>query len=255
MITNNKGKIRKHLLSPKLLDEIMNSGGGSGQANIAVRKYHQRITSDTNKIYIGTDHFSEKTDVLLVFRNSVYLENEIDYTFNPSDKTITRADGHNWEASSEIPTMFFFVCILNVPSADVKFDGSKLLDGTVTEDKLSNEVKQKLNKTVESLNGSKLENNSITEDKLDQSIKDKLNRPAARKYTHNYGTGDWSSSANDEMFTIRVTHNLNSEDLIVTGICSDTKRNIALSYRIIDVNNIEIELTKKINLRLVCYCL
>ena len=250
-MNNKKGKIRKHLLSPKLIDEIMNSKGENGQANIAIRKYNTTIATDTDKIYIGTDMFSDKTDVLLVFKNSIYLENEVDYTFNSSDKTISRVNGHNWEASEDSPTIFFFICILNVPSAEVKFDGTKILDNSISELQLSNELRQKLNKET----NVRIEDNSITEDKLDQALKTKLNNSTehVNKFIHDYTLEDWSNTANsDELYTITVNHNLNNEDIIVTGISKNTKRNIALSYRIIDNNNIEIELNEKTNLRLIC---
>lgn len=256
------GKIRKDLLSKKLIDELMNSGGGGGSSvNIAIRKYNKVITTSTNKVHIGTDYFSKTTDTLLVFKNSVYLEEDIDYTFNDSDKTISRANGKAWEATSEVPTTFFFICLMNIPSGDVRIDGNKLLDNTVPESKLTEDVKIKLNKSTEvsSLHGSKIENNSITEEKLSQAVKDKLNRPAGssvHKYAYNYNISNWSASPNsDEMYTIRVTHNLNNEDLVVTGINRDTNRNVALSHRVIDANNIELESTDKINLRLICYSL
>ena len=256
---SNKGKIRKNLLSPKLIDELMNSGGGgSGVANIAIRKHNETITSNTNKIFIGTEHFTNTTDTLLVFRNSVYLENDVDYTFNPSDKTISRADGHAWEASSEAPAIFFFICLLNVPTGDVKFDGSKILDDTISESKLSQEVKLKLN-NVPSITNKNIPDNTIEESKLNKTLRDKLNRPTGNiygKFAKDITTENWSSSPNtDEMYTCRIQHNLKTEDIILSAINKDTKTNVPISYKIIDNNNIEIEFVSRDRLRILCYAL
>lgn len=61
---------------------------------------------------------------------------------------------------------------------DNTVDGStKMKDSSITEAKLSQEVKEKLNNgAVESLDGSKLVDNSIPEDKLSQEVKQKLNK-------------------------------------------------------------------------------
>lgn len=60
--------------------------------------------------------------------------------------------------------------------------------------------------------------------------------------------GDWIQE--NDMYYKLVTHNLNSESLILAGINNDTKNSIQEIYTIIDSNNLKLYNDKKINLAL-----
>ncbi len=215
------GKINKYQLSKSLIDEILSGSGGGGTASISIKKFTRTINTPTNKIEIGSLYFTKETDHLLVFKNSVYLEEEVDYIIN-SDNTISKSDGTQWIASTNEPTVFNFICLMNIPE-EKELHGKKLVDHSVSENKLDIELRDKIN-NIRSSSTYLSSNNDIS-------------------------ITDWSEVNAEGLYTARLNHNLNSEDLMVTIIDKDTKRNIMFSCKSVDVNTIELEVTKKANVR------
>lgn len=224
MAINSKGKITKAQLSQSLIDELtMIAGTGSGAGSVAIKKYVKTITSNTDRVFIGNDYFDIETDHLLVFKNSVYLESDMDYVINQEDYTISPIEGE-WEASIDEPDVFNFICLMNAPG-DVMFSGSKLINESVTEDKLSSELQYKIN-NINTTTTYKAEKTTIL-------------------------VNEWSDSINEDgLYTTSFTHGLSSKDLIISGTDIDNGRNVVISYKIIDNNTISIEVAEKINLNL-----
>lgn len=267
MAINSKGKITKAQLSQSLIDELLAAAGSnSGGGSVAIKKYSKTITTNTDRVFIGNSFFTTDTDQLLVFKNSVYLELNEDYRLNQDDCTISPLSGV-WEATAEEPDTFNFICLMNAPG-DVLFSGAKLYNGTVTEEKLSLELQAEISRGAVagtrlvdgSVTGNKLSNNTITEDKLSPEVQEKLNTRGGsggedgvfHSYIETISTTGWSSTTNtDGMYTKTVTHGLNCNDnLIVSAIDTDTKRNIAVSYKVTGLNTIEVESDKKVNMKL-----
>lgn len=221
-MTRQYGKITKYQLSKSLIDEIIASGGaGGGTPLVSIKKFSKTITSSVNKIEIGSLYFSKETDQLLVFVNSVYLEDKLDYKIN-EDNTISKADGSDWIASEKEPCTFNFVCIMNIPDEEVELDGKKIVDGTISEEKLDEDLKRKINE-AKRIDTYATSNNDIEE-------------------------GEWSEGSNG-LYTATLTHNLNSEDLMVTVIDKKTKKNLMFSCESKNANTIELELAEKANVR------
>lgn len=221
-MTRQYGKITKYQLSKSLIDEIIASGGaGGGTPLVSIKKFSKTITSSVNKIEIGSLYFSKETDQLLVFVNSVYLEDKLDYKIN-EDNTISKADGSDWIASEKEPCTFNFVCIMNIPDEEVELDGKKIVDATISEEKLDEDLKRKINE-AKRIDTYATSNNDIEE-------------------------SGWSEGANG-LYTATLTHNLNSEDLMVTVIDKKTKKNLMFSCESKNSNTIELELAEKANVR------
>lgn len=226
MTTNPKGKITKAQLSKSLIDDLLETVSGG---SVAIKKHTDIITSNTSRVYIGNKLFDFKSDQLLVFKNSVYLEIGNDYILNEDDYTISPLSGM-WEASIKEPDTFNFICLINTPNGAL-FSGSKILNESITEDKLSLELQEKLN------TGSRIGDRSCV----------------SHSYIETVYISDWSSSIvnTDNMYTKTVTHGLNCNDnLIVYAIDTDTKRNITVSYKVIDENTIEVESDIEANIEL-----
>lgn len=120
------GKITVNELSPSLIEYFKtlikqeaggSSGGGSTTPTtnpVTYLKASQNLTSTGNTITIPTSFsFNKSTDLLFVFKNSVYLEENYDYTISSGSTTITAVDG-DWVGSVEEPTQFNFVVLKNV---------------------------------------------------------------------------------------------------------------------------------------------
>lgn len=120
------GKITVNELSPSLIEYFKtlikqeaggSSGGGSTTPTtnpVTYLKASQNLTSTGNTITIPTSFsFNKSTDLLFVFKNSVYLEENYDYTISSGSTTITAVDG-NWVGTSSDPTQFNFVVLKNV---------------------------------------------------------------------------------------------------------------------------------------------
>ena len=120
------GKITVNELSPSLIEyfktlikQEAGSGSGGGSTTpttnpVTYLKASQNLTSTGNTITIPTSFsFNKSTDLLFVFKNSVYLEENYDYTISSGSTTITAVDG-DWVGTAEDPTQFNFVVLKNV---------------------------------------------------------------------------------------------------------------------------------------------
>lgn len=223
MTTNPKGKITKAQISKSLINDLLQTVSGG---SVAIKKYTKNITKNTNRIYIGSDLFDFDSDQILVFKNSVYLEIDDDYILNQDDYTISPLSGE-WEASDNEPVTFNFICLINTPNGAL-FSGSKIVPESITEDKLSLELQEKIN------------NRSRSRESVSHS------------YIETICVNDWSSTVNDDcMYTKIVSHGLNCDDnLIVYAVDVDTRKNITVSYKITGINTIEVEYDTKVNIEL-----
>lgn len=128
--------ITKNELDPSLLEYLQNiagnNSGGTGSSYFRHLKSNTTISQSTNKVTIGIDGYDKDTDLLLVYKNSVYIENLVDYTISSDSLSITSLDG-NWDSN----TQFNFICFKNVPELnDYSIDGTKILLKSISLDKL-----------------------------------------------------------------------------------------------------------------------
>lgn len=117
------GKITINELSASLIqylknlikEEVASSGGGSGGGGGTVTtspvKYLKSSISlkyGTSSITIPTSfNFNASKDLLMVFKNSTYLEEDYDYTINSSGTTINMMSSNGWFASEDAPDCLF----------------------------------------------------------------------------------------------------------------------------------------------------
>lgn len=147
------GKITKKELHPSLIEyisELINSG--SRGTSLVQRKKSVTINSQTSEVNIGIPEFDKTSDILLVFKNSVHLEENVDYTIHESNSKIVSVNG-NWNIHNK-EMIFNFLVFKNIPESGSFY--TKNITGTkTTNDLLSliydmkkeiSELKLKINK-------------------------------------------------------------------------------------------------------------
>ena len=134
------GKITRSELHPSLLELIETSGGSS----VKFMKSSTTLSSSTNEVSINIDTFNKDKDLLLVYKNSVYLEETEDYTISPDNSKIISVD-ENFSTGS----VFNFIALANCPElAGGQIDGAKLLANSVGINKLEAELAQNINNLI-----------------------------------------------------------------------------------------------------------
>ena len=107
------------------------------------------VTEFTTTVDIGISTFNKDTDLLMVFLNSIYLEEGDDYTISPDSKKIVYAgDEAGWDGT-DASQVFNFIVFKNVSDVTGDIDGSYLVDNTVGYDKLSFQVQNYIKDTKE----------------------------------------------------------------------------------------------------------
>lgn len=135
------GKIGLGQLNDALIALLQNNAG----AGIAIKKNNITITENTEKVQINIDLFNKDSDALLVFKNSVYLHQDVDYVIN-EDNTITPInEGRTWEASLYMPLDFNYICFRSVPADGIPINGEMIAPNSVSENKLTQELIEKIN--------------------------------------------------------------------------------------------------------------
>lgn len=123
------GKITVNELSSSLIqyiktivkEEVESAGTSSGGSSTTTKsvsylKSSVSLPATTTSITIPSEfNFNPSEDLLIVFKNSTYLEVEYDYTINSSGNTINMVTGSEWYASSDAPECLFnFIVLKNV---------------------------------------------------------------------------------------------------------------------------------------------
>lgn len=173
-------KITKRELHSSLIDyinELIKQNGGSGGGNISSiltqEKNTVMVKNTTPQVEIGISNFDKSRDLLLVFKNSVYLEEGLDYTISEDNSKIVSTEG-NWNESG-LEISFNFIVFRNETKDPVNIDGSIISDNSITLSKLSGDVIQVLNKNTKDTNSILL---NIIRDMKEQinSLKNRLDR-------------------------------------------------------------------------------
>lgn len=128
--------ITKFEFSPGLLQRLFNSN------SMIVAKFTSRKTffEPVKKVEIGISNFDKDLDSLLVFKNSIILSPEIDYTIDEDNRYIISTSG-SW-GTGNASTIFDFIVLKNIKDESSRnglniVDGVLLEDGSITLDKLS----------------------------------------------------------------------------------------------------------------------
>lgn len=120
-------------------------GSGSGGSNtaLAVFKNSVIINTSVDSVNIGIPEYKKGEDTLFVYLNSTYLEENQDYVVNSTSTKISTLSGY-WNGSEE-SQVFNFVVLKNVVKAFDGINGNLLINNTITMNKLSTDIIDKLN--------------------------------------------------------------------------------------------------------------
>ena len=117
-------------------------GGGGGGILISL-KNNVIIPSATNEVNIGINGFDKATDTLLVYVNSVFMTEGVDYEISSNSVRITSLQGP-WNEGNSADYMVSFLVFKNVTDAErlPNIDVSIIPDGGIGMDKLGEDVQQ-----------------------------------------------------------------------------------------------------------------
>lgn len=173
------GKITKQQLSDSLLQYINSIKGSS----IQFRKNTVTVEEATNKVAIGISDYNKDSDLLMVYKNTVYLEDTIMYTVSSDNAYINNPNG-TWDANS----LFNFIVIKITSSLPNSGNSDyQIPDSSITEAKLDQNVRAKLNKISTLEETVRYKSDSIVEADLDQGLKEKLNIGGAKTWANLMG--------------------------------------------------------------------
>ena len=156
---------------------IVDGKGGSENGGFAVVKNTISVTESVSFVEIGISSYKKNKDLMFVYRNSVYLEENDDYVIDADGIRITPLNGDIWTGTTEEPTVFNFVVLKNVPLNQIGIDGGLIDNGTVTYDKLADDVKEVFNSIFNKFNDYttttkllEMLNNYVTKDTFNTTI-------------------------------------------------------------------------------------
>lgn len=117
---------------------ILDEGLSSSTELIYLKDYFV-LEEDSSEIVIGIDNYCKDTDILNVYKNSVYLTEDVDYIteFN----TMTSLNG-NWTAGDKFTFTIIKQVAKLVPEAVVYSDN--IVDGAVTLNKLTEDLRENI---------------------------------------------------------------------------------------------------------------
>lgn len=112
-----------------------------GNTELSYTKNNVLTDVETSKIEIGIVGFNKDQDLLLVYKNSVYIEENVDYRISSDSLYIEKIEG-TWNRSGTSCFNFIVLKKIKYSSSD---GNSSIKDGSINEQKLSIELRQKIN--------------------------------------------------------------------------------------------------------------
>ncbi|TBL76250.1 peptidase G2 autoproteolytic cleavage domain-containing protein [Paenibacillus thalictri] len=103
------------------------------------------VSASSSSASIGISDFNKDNDTLMVYVNSVYIEQNVDYTVSNDSLQIFKVTG-NWDVGTHIN----FVVLKNVATTVTMIDPSQIQDGSIQDSKLhaNNKIGQLSNLTT-----------------------------------------------------------------------------------------------------------
>lgn len=175
------------------------------------------ITTTTSNIPINISNFNKDNDNLMVYENSVYLNQDTDYIIN-SDNTISLPNSGTWNGSEKNPIVFDFVAILNTVNSEMEIspDGALLKDHSITKSKLSQDILDALSSIERGVKSISIEQNA------------------------------WVANNTSKLFDATINHGLNKTNLSVSAFTTDGDQ-ILVALKVIDANTIKLTSTVAYN--------
>jgi len=151
----NESSIENSVFSLELFKNVEDTDGAVIQARFENNQNIVRLQESTNEIEIGIDGFDKNNNLLLVFKNTLHIAEGKDYSISDDSSKIVNLspDDWAWNAGDE----FVFIILRVVPNIDMpagSINGGSLVDGSISIDKLGEDVQEAIRNAAES--GSKL---------------------------------------------------------------------------------------------------
>gem|GEM_PF-5847079 len=127
-------------LGGKLANEYALKSEVSSNVNIKPFKNIIVLQEESNKVKIGISEFNMQIDELLVYQNGIYIEKNKEYKISLDGLYIEKISG-NWNKD----TIFNFVMYKGVKDKIEYEDGSLILNGSITFDKLNLDIQNRIN--------------------------------------------------------------------------------------------------------------
>ena len=126
----------------KWVEKIISSGIG-GSMKLNCDRSTSTITNYAEKVAIGIPAFNKDTDTLLVFVNSTYIEEGIDYEIDADGEYILSKEDDGWHGE-KTEQQFNFIMFKNVGTDEVIYDGRLLYNASISYDKLTYDLQKKI---------------------------------------------------------------------------------------------------------------
>ena len=112
-------------------------------SKLICEKNNVTVTGAVSEVNIGISGFNKSKDTLIVYKNATYLIEGVDYEVSSDSSKIVSLNGV-WNESAESDYIFTFVVFKEVATINPEavVDTTNIVDGSVTMDKLSSDVKQ-----------------------------------------------------------------------------------------------------------------
>lgn len=132
------------------IDDILAGHGinelaGDGGRRFVTRTERREALADTATMAIPLSlEYDPENDMLLLFQNTIYMQAGADYTVAANAQSIQSVKGV-WERG----TTFDFILLSDMKTDFPSYDGTLIQDGSITEEKLSNEIRNRIAASVD----------------------------------------------------------------------------------------------------------
>lgn len=107
----------------------------NARPGVGFQKYTLTIYDNRDSVEIADLVYNKSTDTILLFNNSIYLEESTDYEV---DGTIIKSLNGEWKATSKEPMYLNIVVLKAIPIGNAKFDGALIADNSIDISKINN---------------------------------------------------------------------------------------------------------------------
>ena len=126
--------------------EVIGSGYSSSDNKyneLVCLRNNVTISTTVSQMDIGISDFDKNNDVLLVYKNSTYLIEDVDYTISDDSSKIISSNG-NWNVDAEDDFIFSFIVLKEVATSNpnILIGTENIKNGAVTMEKLADDVKE-----------------------------------------------------------------------------------------------------------------
>lgn len=124
-------------------------------SKLICEKNNVTVASAVSEVNIGINGFDKSKDLLTVYKNATYLIEGVDYDISADSSKIVSLNGV-WNENVESDYIFTFVVFKEVVTInpDAVVNTEHIVDGSVTMDKLSGDVKQAMSEEITASRGS-----------------------------------------------------------------------------------------------------